>query len=335
MKRFLISLPLALLALSATLVGCNNTPDPAKLETVSLTEQMRVDELYNEAGDTIFFGAIKIMECFDDELYILCQEPKLVMRLDSDLRFKNVVARKGRAQHEYTQASTLCYDKGNLLIGDYGKSGFMRFSLDGKHIDNYNIGGINTMTEYRQAIKDGTLYTNHIDIENGTRFASIDLASASKTPAGSITKHNNELRTMVRNLAHTFIYGDNIITFESDHIVARYDKEWQLIESYDLRAIPAIDQLIKEDEAENGNSMGADVIVFDVCVGGDYMYIIYQTLAWKGERTKVLAVNLKGKIAPAKYLLLEGGKHYRICANDRYIFAQPSSGGEIVRYRLP
>ena len=335
MKLLLNSLAFIALAISTTLIGCNKTPSSSQLETITLTEQMRVDELYNEAGDTIFFGVIKSMECFDNELYILCQEPKQVMRLDSDLRFKNVVAREGRAQYEYTQTTTLCYDKGNLLIGDYGKSGFMRFSRDGQHIENHNIGGINTMTGYRQAVNNGTLYTNDIDIENGTRFASIDLATANKTQACAITRRNNELRTMVRNLAHTFIYGDDIITFESDHIVARYNKDWQLIESCDLRVIPAINQLIQNDETENGNSMSADVIVFDACVGGDYMYIIYQTLAWEGEHTKVLAVNLKGKIAPAKYLLLEGEKHFCICANDHYIFACPNDGGEIVKYRLP
>ena len=335
MKLLLNSLAFIALAISTTLIGCNKTPSSSQLETITLTEQMRIDELYNEAGDTIFFGVIKSMECFDNELYILCQEPKQVMRLDCDLRFKNIVAREGRARYEYTQASTLCFDKGHLLIGDYAKSGFMKFTPEGQHIENYDIGGINTMAEYHQAAKDGTIYTNHFDTENGTRFARIDLTSANKTQAVAITKHNNELRTMIRNLAHTFIYGDEIITLENDHIVARYNKEWQLIESYDLRIIPAIDQLIKNDEADNGNSMSADVIVFDVCVGGDYMYIIYQTLSWEGERSKVLAVNLKGKISPEKYLLLEGGKHYRLCANDSYIFAQPNRGGEIVRYRLP
>ena len=205
MKLLLNSLAFIALAISTTLIGCNKTPSSSQLETITLTEQMRVDELYNEAGDTIFFGVIKSMECFDNELYILCQEPKQVMRLDSDLRFKNVVAREGRAQYEYTQTTTLCYDKGNLLIGDYGKSGFMRFSRDGQHIENHNIGGINTMTGYRQAVNNGTLYTNDIDLENGTRFASIDLATANKTQACAITRSNNELRTMVRNLAHTFI----------------------------------------------------------------------------------------------------------------------------------
>ena len=60
MKKILFSFVLALLALSAILVGCSTAPDLAKLEEVTLTEQMRVEKgvAAFRAGDIEAFGAL-------------------------------------------------------------------------------------------------------------------------------------------------------------------------------------------------------------------------------------------------------------------------------------
>ena len=340
MKRALTSLVLALLALSATLVGCDKTPDPTQLETTKLTEQMRVDAI----SDTLFFRRVSFIDEAGNDLIILCDEPRYVIRTDKDFNFINKIGHQGRAQNEYQFAAEMIVKDGDVYVLDY-VTGLKKYTIEGKHIEDIKIPD-DFYRSKSHCLIDGKIYSSLINKENGTTLARVDIGGEQIEAFGTYEDINygHEMRTEHFNGGYLSAHSSDLIALRHERYIERYNKNLELTERYDLYSVPMVQEIIDRKMAEClGERIPTDENAFislnnalaTVVAKGDKLYIIYRPLDLNTKDTKILVVNVKGKIAPERIYHIEGTRFWKFAIDDDFLYACPAGGGEIVQYRLP
>ena len=320
---------LIIVAAAVAAIACG-TEKPVELVPVELQTVATVDRI----SDTTFFSSPWSIKESSGDIYFLDATLNRVLRLDNDLRFRNYIGAKGRADNEFAMPTLMAISDDSVAV--YDQSGKIKFfSAEGKYLGCTPLDKDAPTGDF--AMQDGCIYFPTINV---AQSAFVRLSDGVCTPFGTVDRDGDPTMLSIKNGRYIYIHGDRIIAVSQFYLeIEVYErKSLQLEERIPYDDIPLVQQNIRPDYMPSSPSgfVGITPVIRDCCVHGDRMYMsVPDRINGKYNCNKVIAFDIGRRIRPTALYILGDGSYGSICADDKYIYAFDMKNSTICKIALP
>lgn len=179
---------LIIVAAAVAAIACG-TGKPVELVPVELQTVATVDRI----SDTTFFSSPWSIKESSGDLYFLDATLNRVLRLDNDLRFRNYIGAKGRADNEFAMPTLMAISDDSVAV--YDQSGKIKFfSAEGKYLGCTPLDKDAPTGDF--AMQDGCIYFPTINV---AQSAFVRLSDGVCTPFGTVDRDGDPTMLSIKN----------------------------------------------------------------------------------------------------------------------------------------
>lgn len=179
---------LIIVAAAVAAIACG-TGKPVELVPVELQTVATVDRI----SDTTFFSSPWSIKESSGDIYFLDATLNRVLRLDNDLRFRNYIGAKGRADNEFAMPTLMAISDDSVAV--YDQSGKIKFfSAEGKYLGCTPLDKDAPTGDF--AMQDGCIYFPTINV---AQSAFVRLSDGVCTPFGTVDRDGDPTMLSIKN----------------------------------------------------------------------------------------------------------------------------------------
>ena len=179
---------LIIAAAAVAAIACG-TGKPVELVPVELQTVATVDSI----SDTTFFSSPWSIKESSGDIYFLDATLNRVLRLDNDLRFRNYIGAKGRADNEFAMPTLMAISDDSVAV--YDQSGKIKFfSAEGKYLGCTPLDKDAPTGDF--AMQDGCIYFPTINV---AQSAFVRLSDGVCTPFGTVDRDGDPTMLSIKN----------------------------------------------------------------------------------------------------------------------------------------